>query len=182
MAKPKPIRILGWDLSLTSPGAGVVDIINGKPKVIAHSHVKTPAELDYAVRGRIIESWARLFIQEHYRKPGRQKLLPFDYIIREKYSGSFGHHSMYTAHVAVDRALHDFGVYDTEKHIAQQSVKKLVVGKGRAEKDEVEQAVRDLTGYTGEFKSSDESDAVAIALAHAIRLGLIQGRMEGSSK
>lgn len=170
----KPIRILGLDLSLSSPGAGVIDIRNGKATVIAHSHVATSADHDYAVRGRVIESWLRLFVQAYYRKPGRNKLAPYDFILREKYSGNFGHHSMYTAHSAADRALHDFGVYDTEKHIAQQSVKKLVVGRGKAEKSEVEEAVRRLTGYKGEFATSDESDSIAICLACAINKGLIE--------
>lgn len=169
-----PIRILSWDLSLAQPGAAVVDIIDGKPKVIAVSHVKTDDKHDYAVRGRTIESWARLFILANIRKPGRNKLSPFDYVVREKYSGSFGHHSMYTAHVACDRALFDFGLSDTDKPIAQQSVKKQVFGKGKAEKEELAEAVRGLTGYEGEFKTSDESDACAIALACAKMNGLLK--------
>jgi crossover junction endodeoxyribonuclease RuvC len=178
MAQPKPVRILGLDLSLSSPGAGVVDIKDGKAEVIAHSHVAPSSKLDYAVRGRIIESWLRLFIQDNYRKPGRKKLEPYDYILREKYAGKFGHHSIYTAHSAADRALHDFELYDTEKHIAQQSVKKLVVGKGRAEKEEVEDAVRKLTNYDGEFAVNDESDAVAVALSCAIQHDLIDTKRE----
>ncbi|PJH69379.1 hypothetical protein CVR96_26630, partial [Salmonella enterica subsp. enterica serovar Typhimurium] len=69
----------------------------------------------------------------------------------------------------------DFGLADTEKPITQQSVKKQVVGKGRAEKEEVEEAVRKLTKYKGEFKSSDESDSVAVALCWAIKNGLLSG-------
>jgi crossover junction endodeoxyribonuclease RuvC len=39
---------------------------------------------------------------------------------------------------------------------------------GKAEKHEVETAVRKWTGYTGEFAKDDESDAAAIALAYLI--------------
>ncbi len=164
----KPTRILAWDLSLACPGAAVVEVRNKKAKVIAVSHVKTSDKHSYAVRGRLIESWARLFIESN-----QTKAKPYDVILREKYAGKFGHHSIYTSHIAADRALFDFGLEDTEKPIAQQSVKKTVVGKGRAEKDEVEVAVRKITGYKGEFATSDESDSVAIALAYAIQKGLI---------
>lgn len=160
-------RILALDLSLSSPGIAVVEVKSGKASVVAVSHVKTDAKLPMAVRGRVIESWARLFIAEHVKKG-------FAYIVREKYSGSFGHHPMYTSHIAADRALADFNLEDTDKPIAQQSVKKHVVGRGKAEKEEVEEAVRKLTGYTGEFKTSDESDAAAIALACGIVNGLIK--------
>lgn len=175
--KSKPIRILALDLSLASPGAAVVDATTtGSAKVIATSHVLTKSGQDYAVRGRIVESWLRLFIAENYRKPGRQKLAPYDVIIREKYAGKFGHHSIYTAHSAADRALFDFGLADTEKPIAQQSVKKAVVGRGRADKLEVEEAVRRLTGYDGALggADSDEADACAVALAYALQNGLIK--------
>jgi len=52
-------------------------------------------------------------------------------------------------------------------------VKKLVVGKGRAEKEEVAEAVREWTGYDKPFATSDESDAIAISLAYLIREGVI---------
>ena len=163
----KAVRILAFDISMSSPGAAIVEIKNGKARVVAVGHVKTDSKQPYAVRGKTIESWAHLFIAEH-RKKG------IDFVVREKYMGKFGLHPMFSAHAAIDRALFDFGLEDTEKPIAQQSVKKLIVGKGRAEKDEVEQAVRKITGYKGEFKTSDESDAVAIALACAINNGLIE--------
>lgn len=170
--KAKPVRILGLDLSLSSPGIGLLEVKDGKPSVIAHSHVKTNADHDYAVRGRIIESHIRIFLATHAKKG-------FDYRVREKYAGKFGHESIFTAHSAADRALHDFGLLpDSCKPVAQQSVKKVVVGKGKAEKEEVEEAVRKWTGYKGEFATSDESDAVAIALWFAIKTGLISKEAE----
>ncbi len=50
-----------------------------------------------------------------------------------------------------------------------------MVGKGKAEKHEVESAVRRWTGYTGEFACDDESDAVAIGLAYLIENGIVKG-------
>lgn len=169
--KQAPIRILSFDLSIARPGAAVVEIRNGKAKVIAVSNVKTDDKQPYAVRGKTIESWAHLFVGAHVKRG-------YDVILRESYAGRFGHHPIFSAWAAVDRALNDFGLVDTEKPIAQQSVKKAVVGRGKAEKEEVAEAVRRLTGYSGEFASSDESDAVAVALAYAIQNGLI--KMEGA--
>ena len=174
----KAIRILAFDLSIACPGAAVVEIDGGKAKVIAVSHVKTDAKQPYAIRSKTIESWAHLFIGANQQKPGKAARKPYDVILRESYAGRFGHHPIFSAWAAVDRALNDFGLADTTKPIAQQSVKKAVVGKGRAEKEEVAEAVRRLTGYSGEFASSDESDAVAIALAYAIQNGLIEKEAE----
>ena len=47
------------------------------------------------------------------------------------------------------------------------------MGKGRAEKSEVEEAVRKWTGYDGEFARDDESDAVAIGIALAVQQGWV---------
>lgn len=166
-------RILAFDISMSSPGAAVVEIRNGKPLVVAVSHIKTDAKQPYAFRCKTIESWAHLFIAAN-----KTHKKPYDVIVREKYMGKFGLHPMFSAHAVVDKTLFYFGIYDTEKPIAQQSVKKLVVGKGRAEKEEVEEGVRKLTGYDGEFATSDESDAVAIALACAINHRLINKEVE----
>lgn len=160
------VRILAFDLSIACPGVAVVEIKGGKASVVAVSHVKTDAKLPYAIRGKTIESWAHLFIGAHLKKG-------FDVVLREKYAGKFGHHPIFSAWAAVDRALEDFGLGDTEKPIAQQSVKKAVVGRGKAEKEEVAEAVRRITGYADEFATSDESDAIAIALAYAIQNGMI---------
>lgn len=50
---------------------------------------------------------------------------------------------------------------------APQSVKRLIAGNGRAEKDEVQMAVKSVIDY--DFKSFDESDACALALCAAMK-------------
>lgn len=163
-------RILAFDISLSQPGAAVVDVKGGRAKVIDVSNVKTDAKQPYAVRGKTIESWAHLFIAKNY-----SARTPYEVIVREKYAGKFGHHSIFTGWAAVDRALNDYSLKDTENPIPQQTVKKVVVGKGKAEKAEVADAVRRLTSYEKDFASSDESDAVAIGLCYAIQSGLLKG-------
>lgn len=164
--KPVTTRILAFDTSLSRPGAAVIAVTDGIATIEALSHTKTNPDDPYAVRGAQIEHWAHLFAREH-RKKG------YDHIGREGYSGNFGHHSMFSAWAGVDRGLHYLGLATTEKPIAQQSVKKHVVGKGKAEKEEVANAVRAITGYEGIFAVDDESDAAACGLAIAMVLGLI---------
>jgi crossover junction endodeoxyribonuclease RuvC len=161
------MKVLAFDTSLSSPGAAVIEVRNGKPRIIALSHVKTDTKHSHAIRSQTVYAWAHLFIREH---------MPFDAIIREDFQGrsSVQNYPVFAAWAAIDRALADFGLAFTEKPISQSRVKRLVVGKGKAEKDEVAEAVRRLTGYTGEFATSDESDSVAIALAYLISEGLIE--------
>jgi len=162
------VRILAFDTSMARPGVAIIEVKAGKPRIIALSHVSTDSKQPHGLRAEIIESWTTLFIAEHFAKG-------FDAIVREDFQGrsSRQNHPVFSAWGAVDQALNKFGLNFTASAISQSSVKKTVVGKGKAEKDEVAEAVRKLTGYTGEFAVDDESDAAAIALAYAIQNGLI---------
>jgi crossover junction endodeoxyribonuclease RuvC len=162
-------RILAFDTSMSRPGAAVITIAKGKPTVSALSHITTDSKQGHGLRAEIVESWATLFIAEHIGKNG------FDVVIREDFQGrsSRQNHPVFSAWGAVDKALNKFGIKFTTPAISQSAVKKAVVGKGVAEKEDVEATVRRLTGYVGEFAVDDESDAAAIALAYAITEGLI---------
>ena len=181
MTKRKSIRILAFDISLSSPGVAVVDIANGNPKVIAVSHVKTDSKQPHSLRTDIVESWATLFIAQHIGKG-------FDYIIREDFHGqsSDQNYPVFAAWSGIDRGVSKFGLtFDKWPElrktgrtkmmhgIPQSKVKLIVVGKGKAEKSEVAEAVRKWTGYKGEFAADDESDACAICLAYGIQAKLI---------
>lgn len=165
----KPVRVLAFDISLSQPGAAVVEFHKGKAEIVAVSNCKTNNNEGYGSRAVHIQSWAHLFIRQN-----NLKSKPYNIILREKYAGKFNNHAIFSAWSAVDRALTEVGLEETYAPISQQTVKKLVVGKGRAEKSEVEEAVRKLTGYTGKFACDDESDAVAVALAWAIQNKVIK--------
>lgn len=182
MAKAKTHRILAFDTSLGAPGAGVVEFRKGKPKVIDKSHIVTTSKQAMTIRAEIIEAWATLFILEHVKKG-------FDFVYREDFHGMSSHQNypVFSAWAATERAVHkhdyefDKFVYFTKKGkrktghgISQSRAKALVVGKGnKVSKQETEDAVRELTGFKGEFEKDDESDAVCIALATGIQLGLM---------
>jgi crossover junction endodeoxyribonuclease RuvC len=163
------MRVLAFDTSMGRPGVALVEVKNRKAKVIEVSHVSTTSSQPHGLRAEIVESWATLFIAKHAAKP-------FDVIVREDFVGrtSKQAHPVYSAWGACDKALNKFGLNFTTPAISQSKVKKLVVGKGKAEKAEVESAVRKWTGYKGEFACDDESDACAIAIAYLIEEGVIK--------
>jgi crossover junction endodeoxyribonuclease RuvC len=165
------MRVLAFDTSMSAPGAAVIEVKNRKPRIIAVSHVITTSKQHHGLRAEIVEAWSTMFIADHASK-GFDAIVREDFVARTSKQG----HPVYSAWGAVDQALNKFGLNFTVPAISQSKVKKLVVGKGKAEKWEVEEAVRKWTGFEGEFAKDDESDAVAIGLAYLIEEGLIDGK------
>jgi crossover junction endodeoxyribonuclease RuvC len=163
------MRVLAFDTSMGAPGIAVIEVKSGKPRIIDVSHVRTDTSQSYGLRAEIVEAWATMFIAKHAPKG-------FNAIVREDFVGrtSKQAHPVYSAWGSCDKALNKFGLNFTTPAISQSAVKKAVVGVGKAEKHEVETAVRKWTGYTGEFAKDDESDACAIGLAYLIRENLIK--------
>jgi crossover junction endodeoxyribonuclease RuvC len=178
----KTIRCLAFDTSLGAPGVALIEVKNRKPRIIETSHIKTDSKSQsIPLRADIVESWATLFIEKHIGKG-------FDIIAREDFQGrsSQQNYPVFAAWLATERAVTKFDlafdkyVYFTESGrrkqshgVSQSRAKTLVTGRGSASKDEVEQAVREITGYTGEFGRDDESDACCVALAYLIQDGYI---------
>jgi crossover junction endodeoxyribonuclease RuvC len=163
------MRVLAFDTSMGAPGLAVIEVRKGKASIIDVSHVRTDTSQSYGLRAEIVEAWATMFIAKHAPKG-------FNAIVREDFVGrtSKQAHPVYSAWGSCDKALNKFGLNFTTPAISQSAVKKAVVGVGKAEKHEVEMAVRKWTGYAGEFAKDDESDAAAIGLAYLIREGLIK--------
>lgn len=168
------MRVLGLDLSLTSPGFAVVEVKRGKPRLITSANFTTDASTEQALRYEEIEAFTLLFIRQHK---------PFDVIAREIWPPSRNYaqnNKIHGAWAAVERALSRYN-YAVDEHLTPSNVKKLVTGavgtpNGAAKKPEVAEAVRKLLGLPAEhkFDSDDHSDACAIALAYLIREGLIK--------
>jgi crossover junction endodeoxyribonuclease RuvC len=136
----------------------------------------------HGLRADIIESWATLFIAKHANKG-------FTYITREDFQGqsSAQNYPVFAAWSGCERAVEKFGFkFDkftyTQKNgrkrtslgVSPSQVKLLVTGNGKADKDEVADAVRRLTGFTGEFAVNDLSDSAAIGLAFLINEGVVK--------
>lgn len=170
------MRVLGVDTSLSCPAAAIVESKDGKAKLVAVSHIKTNVQQLPHLRGQLVYAWFLLFLAQHGTN--------YDAIIREDFTGKTSQTNapVFSAWAATDRALADHGlIFDKWKEprkktaygVAPTRVKKLVAGKGKADKDEVAEGVRRLTGYKGKFATDDESDAAAIALAYLIQQGAI---------
>ncbi|WP_298833799.1 hypothetical protein [uncultured Planococcus sp.] len=172
-------RVLAFDISMTSPGAAVIEVKAGKARITALSSIRQDAKRDHGLRADIIESWATLFIAEHVGKHG------FDACTREDFNGrtSAQNYPVFAAWSGIQRACEKFDVQFTPwvepgKRATlgptPSKVKLIVAGKGSADKDEVADAVRRWTGYAGTFENDDQSDAAAVGLAYLIRNGAIK--------
>lgn len=166
--KPKPFRILGLDLSITSPGFAVVDVKKGAASLVTTAHFKTAAATPQALRYEEIEAFALLFIRDH---------MPFDVVVREIWPPSRNYslnNKVHGAWSAVDRALLRYG-YEVDTHYIPSSVKLSIAGAGNAKKPEVAQGVRDILRLDDDyaFKTDDHSDAAAVALTYCVREKLI---------
>ncbi len=163
------MRVLGLDLSLTSPGFAVIEVKRGKPRLIASANFTTDASTSQALRYEEIEAFTLLFIREHK---------PFDNIVREVWPPSRNYaqnNKIHGAWAAVDRALSRYG-YEVDVHMTPSNVKKIVTGSGTAKKPQVAESVRNILGLADDYKfaSDDHSDAAAIALAYLIREKVIK--------
>ena len=169
------IRILSFDIS-ASPGVAVLEIKDGKAKLIAVDHVVTDSSATDSQRYEYVRSLATRMIYENK---------PFDKIVREKFIRGGSKRStqlVFGAWSTIDMALGAFGYsVDDKDEIVASSVKKYVGGRGGASKEEVAAGVIKRLGedvrpllYTERGRLLDDrADAVAIGLAWAIRKGLI---------
>ena len=172
------MRILSFDIS-ASPGVAFLEIKDGKPRLLAVDHLETDSKLTDAQRYHLVEAFVLNFVYKHVDKNGVQA------IVREKFhrgGSKRGTQLVFGAWASVDRALASFGyTIEQSDEIVASTVKRLVAGKGNAEKDEVAAGVIRILGeevrphfYTDKGRLLDDrSDAVAIGLAYAIQKGVI---------
>lgn len=169
--KNNDILILAMDLSLNLPAFCVARVENGVFKVIEVSHVDNKKEKGLTTAeklGRI--SW--------HLKNIFQKYGGFDVVVREKGFSRFANTTQLLFRVV---GVSDLVAYDEMalreiEEIPPTTVKTTVAGYSRADKQEVEEGVRELLQEHQkdiEFYSDDESDAVAVALTWAIRKGVL---------
>jgi crossover junction endodeoxyribonuclease RuvC len=78
--------------------------------------------------------------------------------------------------VLLTGALHDLEIHE----YAATEVKSRITGHGRADKDQVAKMLRILLGGQ-EFETADASDALALALAHALVGKPKAGKKSGNS-
>ena len=165
----KQYRILAIDTSLSCTGIAVLTVKSGKVYATRFGHCKTHSGDPTARRAQYLESWLDVFLF-----PERAK--GFDTIVREAYAGKFGHHTIFSAWSATDRALLSYGWEVDAKPISAMSVKARIGGGGKADKDEVAAGCLSILANADEveFVNDGESDAVAVGLTYLIDNGIIE--------
>lgn len=168
--KENNILILSMDLSLNLPAFCVAEVINGQFKVLEVDHVDnkkgkwtTAEKLD-----RIALKLKDIF----------QKYNKFDYVVREKGFSRFANTTQLLFRVVgvSDLITIQEGGFKEIEEIPPTTIKTMIAGYSKADKDEVEVGVRKLLSEEQKnmkFYSDDESDAVAVALTHCIKKGLL---------
>ena len=170
------MRILSFDIS-TSPGVAVLEFKKGAPKMIAVDHIETKSSHTDAQRFIYVQSFVTSFVHENG---------VYDEIVREKFIRGGSKRStqlVFGAWASVDRALATYGYeIPDENEIVASTVKRLIAGKGNAEKDEVAEGVIRILGadsrkhfFTERGRLLDDrTDAAAIGLAWAMKNGLLK--------
>lgn len=164
-------RYLGLDVSLSAPGFSVIDVRNRKPSLITARHVKTNAAQTDGQRFAIVEAFTTIIAGEYRTADG------FAAVVREDYKRPASKRqgqTIFGAWAAVDSGLNRHGLAVTDE-INAASVKKIVGGHGKADKDEVAAGVRRILQLPDDyvFATDDESDAAGIVLAWLIGNGRI---------
>lgn len=142
-----------------------------KPTLVAVNHVKTDAAQPDGQRFAIVESFAIMTASKYGAAADNVT------VIREDYKNAASKRqgqTMWGAWAAVDSGLQRCGLW-IGAEVNATTVKRIIGGHGRAEKDEVAAGVRRILGLAEgfAFATSDESDAAAIGLTYLIEKGLI---------
>ena len=152
--------ILGIDPGTRITGYGVIKYTNNTFLKIANGSINLPAQKSIPQRLEIIYDELNKIIK---------KFKPDEFAIETAFYGKNVQSAMkigYARGVAILCAIHN---KLPASEYSPREVKKSVVGKGGASKDQVAFMIKTLLNIKTEKIKVDESDALAIALCHAFR-------------
>lgn len=165
-------KILCMDLSLNLPAMAVLEIRDGKPWIVDTYYVDNKKKTKYTTAQKLSEIAGELaFIAKEHTD--------IVHIVREKGFSRFANTTQLLFRVVgvADLAgIELFSCKDIEE-LTPTTIKRLIAGNGKADKQEVEDGVRELLTEEQknyEFYSDDVSDAVAVGLAYYIKKGLLK--------
>ena len=152
--------VLGMDLSLSSPAFCIGRVREGKLEVLHLSHVKTTSKDTHGYRLRLIFNHLEKLLSEHPEVTD---------VVREK---GFSRHALTTQTLfkvvgISDLLTHHFG-FEKVHEIAPTTVKKTITGSGKADKEEVAEALRKYLYTDVNFANDDESDACGVCISYMI--------------
>ena len=150
------MRIIGVDPGLTKTGIGIIEVKNNSLSFIASSTIYSSASDPIAHRLQHFHDSLSDIIKLHQ---------PHEAAIEETFVNQNPLSSLKLGHVRGSLIL-GLGLHGLKvSEYSATSVKKAVVGVGRAEKNQVGMMIKILLPKA-EFKTEDEADALAIAICH----------------
>ena len=153
------MRILGVDPGLNATGYGVIDLVNGRVKVLEAGTIEPNAKAAFAERIAKVHQHISALLTAH--KP--------DVAVLEKLYAHYKHPTTacVLGHV---RGVICLSVAQHRVKLAEHSVKrvrKALVGNGNATKLQTQAFVKRLLNIERTELALDASDALALALGHA---------------
>jgi crossover junction endodeoxyribonuclease RuvC len=153
------MRVLGIDCGSERTGYGVIDSDGRLHRMVAAGCVRTAARDPFERRLLQIAGELRSLITQHR---------PECAVIEEVFFAANAKSALKLSHV---RGVALLIAAEAALPVAEYSaleVKKTVVGYGRAEKTQVQMMVASILGLGAPLESQDASDALAIAMCHAV--------------
>ncbi len=153
--------IIGIDPGTNITGYGIIKFSGSSLKRIESGIIRLPAAKSVHKRLEIIYDELFKLIK---------KYKPDEFAIETAFYGKNVQSAMkigYARGVSILAALHN-GINISE--YSPREIKKSVVGKGSASKQQVNYMIKNILGLPQITMKSDESDALAIAICHAFRL------------
>ena len=153
------MRVLGIDCGTERTGWGVIDSDGRRHQVLGHGVIRTSPS--HPLEGRLAAIARELRgVLDRYR--------PEAAAVEEVFYAQNVKSALKLAHV---RGVALLAIAEASVALGEYSpleIKTSVVGHGRAEKRQVQLMVRTLTGLREEIVSEDASDALAVAICHAL--------------
>src|ERR1700731_3337383 len=153
------MRVLGIDCGTERTGWGVIESDGRRHAVIAHGVISLSARDALCDRLAAVGRALRLLLVQHAPEAAAVEEVFYSQNVKTALKLA---HVRGVALLAIPEARGTLGQY------SPLEVKASVVGYGRAEKQQVQKMVRVLTGLEEEIASDDVSDALAVALCHAM--------------
>lgn len=159
------MKILGIDPGTATVGWGMIEAVNGKPRVIAYGHITTEKSLPMPKRLQEIRDDLTTLIKQY--QPDRAAVEELFFFNNQKTAITVAE-----ARGIILLTLTDFSLSIAEYTPLQ--VKQSLTNYGRADKSQMQLMVQKLLGLSEIPKPDDAADALAIALCDHARYRMEQ--------
>ncbi len=151
------MRIIGLDPGTATTGYGIIDVVEGEPRVVTWGAIRTSADLDTPQRLQQIYEELTGLLREYQ---------PQSAAIEEVF---FGRNITTAISVGQARGVLILALANAGLPVEEYSppkVKDAVTGYGKADKQQVQMMVRNLLQLEETPRPDDAADGLAVALTH----------------